>query len=55
MAPKLKELLITLYLTSASAWCELVLILMMNEIALFCPGLPAEIEESTEISILAFY
>ena len=42
------DLLITLYVTSASALCELMLIVMINEIALFCPGLPAEIEKSTE-------
>jgi hypothetical protein len=42
------DLLITLYVTSASAFCELVLIIMKKEIALFCPGLPADIEKSTK-------
>jgi len=42
------DLLIILYVTTWSALCELVLIVMINEIALFCPGLPAEIEKSTK-------
>jgi len=48
MVLKWKDLLITLYVTSASALCEFVLIVMISEIALFCPGLPAEIEKSTK-------
>jgi len=42
------DFLIILYVTSWSALCELMLIVMINEIALFCPGLPAEIEKSTK-------
>ena len=55
MALKLKDLLITLYVTSASALCELVLIVMINEIALFCPGLPAEIEKSTKHLLFSLF
>jgi hypothetical protein len=43
-----KGLLVTLYVTLASALCELVLIVMINEIALFYRGLPAEVEKSTK-------
>jgi len=48
MVLKLKDLLITLYVTSASALCEFVLIVTINEIASFCPGLPVVIEKSTK-------
>jgi hypothetical protein len=33
------------FVTSASALCELVLIVTINEIALLCPGLPVVIEK----------
>lgn len=48
MVLKLKDLPITLNVTSKSALCEFVLIVMINEIDFFCPGLPAEIEKSTK-------
>jgi hypothetical protein len=47
--------LITLYVTSTSGLCELLLIVMINEIALFCLGLPAEIEKSTEHLYFGIY
>ena len=49
MVLKLKDLLITLYVTSANALCELVLIVTINKIALFCPELPVVIEKSKRL------
>lgn len=54
MMMKLKDLLITLYVTSASALCEYVLIVIINEIALLL-GYRPRLKSQQNISILAFY